>query len=99
MLLPTTEEGVTLSRRNWLWYVLSGSVLMLTAALGYAGWRQMELGAAGLCLPAYGRNLTLPAMLSPWRTVHLPVDWRSVAVPAMLSAAGLEVIAWMGYRR
>jgi hypothetical protein len=89
-----------MSRRNWLWYVLSSSVLVLTAALGYAGWRQMELGTAqtGLHLPAYGRNLALSAMLSPCGTVRLPADRRGAAVPAMLSAAGLEVIAWMVYR-
>jgi len=28
----------------------------------------------------------------------LPADRRGAAVPAMLSAAGLEVIAWMVYR-
>jgi tellurite resistance protein TehA-like permease len=58
-----------MSRRNWLWYVLSGSVLVLTAALGYAGWRQMELGTAraGLYLPAYGRNLALSRNAVPLR--------------------------------
>jgi hypothetical protein len=29
---------------------------------------------------------------------YLPADRRGAAVPAMLSAAGLEVIAWMVYR-
>jgi hypothetical protein len=51
-----------MSRRNWLWYALSGSVLVLTAALGYAGWRQMELGTAqqAYICPLTGETLPCP---------------------------------------